>query len=679
MANLADRVRPRSIGAAMLAALALVLVLVVPSEGEVPPELLVPSGSGLSEPGGLVKVNGQLWIADGVLGVCRVDTDADAVIQDEFCKPEGPDVDPEPPATRPPGAVGLSYDPVSSNFYVGDPSSKATGVWKLHLDTVTGLIDSAAPLPGTAVDRITALTLADENDDGAAELYFAVKRSPTIYRILDPAGSPTRQVAGVANDSAAPSLAALDSPTIVGAKLFLAEPDGVTQLQLPGLPSATATPVPGAPVAVPGGVPNALAVDADRNRLYAGTMNENGVDQVDALDLTAGGIETFANGFSGISAMLVDGDGGVLVADDPSVASGAGAATGQARLWKLPLIPFNTPRTAIDAAPPTFTNETSLTFNFSSRPATTFECSFGGAPWTPCGGVASGSSTYPGLGDGAHVFQVRAIDPDPAIGTGPAVRRTVVVDTITPSAFIENGEDDRVVEGDRLTMRFSADEQGVRYSCVLDGGAPQPCDSPFWLSGLAAGDHVFAVTPTDFAGNQGTAAEFAFSVVEPPVPPPPPPGPGDDDDDGGNSGSGGGSDTGGTPRSVADAGDTGPLVLRARVATLSRTRIRRHQLRRRPIGIAFNAPGPARYARITIQPYGRSAPILARSGTPARILMRLTAPIEGGRRNYIRWRLSSRQARRLRPGRYRLTIALGETRRSFGPQKVLTMRVLGRG
>jgi hypothetical protein len=679
VASLTDRIRPRNIGAAVLVALALVLVLVVPSEGEVQPDLLVPSGSGLSEPGGLVKVNGQLWVADGLLGVCRVDTDADAVIQDDFCRPEG--VEAEPPAASPPGAVGLSYDPVSSNFYVGDPSSKATGVWKLHLDTVTGLIDSAAALPDTAVDRITALTLADENDDGAAELYFAVKRSATIYRVVDPAGSPQRQVAGFASDEATPSLAALDSPTTVGATLFLAEADGVTQLELPSGVPTTATPVPGAPVAVPGGVPNALAVDAVRNRLYAGTMNENLVDQVDALDLGSGAMETFATGFSGISAMLVDTDGGLLVGDDPSVASGAGEAGGQARLWKLALTAFNTPRTTIDAAPPTFTNQTDLTFDFSSRAGTTFECSLDDAPWTPCGGVASGSITYPGLADGPHPFQVRAVDPDPAIGTGPAVRRTVVVDTVTPSAFIENGQEDSVVEGDRLTMSFSANEQGVRYTCMLDGGAPEPCDSPFWLSNLALGDHVFSVTPTDFAGNAGTAAEFAFTVVEPPAPPPPVPGDDDDDDGGGSSGPGGGDSSGsGTPRTVPDGGDIGPVVLRARVATLSRTRIRQRQLRSRPIGIAFNAPGPARYARITIQPYGRNTPILAQRGTPsARILMRLTAPIEGGRRNYIRWRLTRRQARRLRVGRYRVTIALGQTRRSFGPQKVLTMRVIGRG
>jgi hypothetical protein len=57
----------------------------------------------------------------------------------------------------------------------------------------------------------------------------------------------------------------------------------------------------------------------------------------------------------------------------------------------------------------------------------------------------------------------------------------------------------------------------------------------------------------------------------------------------------------------------------------------------------------------------------------------LLTRIDGGQRNFIRWRLTRRQAQRLTVGRYRVTIALGATRRAFGPQRLLTLRVLGDG
>jgi hypothetical protein len=56
---------------------------------------------------------------------------------------------------------------------------------------------------------------------------------------------------------------------------------------------------------------------------------------------------------------------------------------------------------------------------------------------------------------------------------------------------------------DTATFRFSADEDGVTFTCQLDAGAETECTSPKTYSGVALGDHTFTVFGTDPAGNDG--------------------------------------------------------------------------------------------------------------------------------------------------------------------------------
>lgn len=62
------------------------------------------------------------------------------------------------------------------------------------------------------------------------------------------------------------------------------------------------------------------------------------------------------------------------------------------------------------------------------------------------------------------------------------------------------------------TFSFAANEGGVTYSCALDGAAFAACTSPTVVSGVAVGNHVFAVRATDAAGNVGAAAQHAWRV-----------------------------------------------------------------------------------------------------------------------------------------------------------------------
>ncbi|MEO8290589.1 MAG: hypothetical protein ABI649_06295 [Gaiellaceae bacterium] len=74
------------------------------------------------------------------------------------------------------------------------------------------------------------------------------------------------------------------------------------------------------------------------------------------------------------------------------------------RTWKVDTVD---PNTAITSGPNASTGSNSATLSFSSSEGTvTFECRLDGAAWKAC----SSPKAYSGLSNGAHVFEVRAVD-----------------------------------------------------------------------------------------------------------------------------------------------------------------------------------------------------------------------------------------------------------------------------
>jgi hypothetical protein len=64
----------------------------------------------------------------------------------------------------------------------------------------------------------------------------------------------------------------------------------------------------------------------------------------------------------------------------------------------------------------------------------------------------------------------------------------------------------------RPTIEFSANRP-VAFSCEVDGGAPQPCASPFSVpSALADGSHGIAVRGVDLAGRTGSSGTAPFAI-----------------------------------------------------------------------------------------------------------------------------------------------------------------------
>ncbi len=101
-----------------------------------------------------------------------------------------------------------------------------------------------------------------------------------------------------------------------------------------------------------------------------------------------------------------------------------------------------------------------------------------------------------------------------------------IADTTPPNTTIGSGPSDTTTETG-ASFTFSSNESGSSFQCQLDSATWSACTSPEAYSGLAVGDHTFAVRASDEAGNvDPTPATRTWTVEaeEPPPPPPPPPG-----------------------------------------------------------------------------------------------------------------------------------------------------------
>ena len=91
------------------------------------------------------------------------------------------------------------------------------------------------------------------------------------------------------------------------------------------------------------------------------------------------------------------------------------------------------PETAIDSGPSGPTNVSTPTFGFSSDETySTFECRFDSNPFAACSGPGATHTPAVGLTDGAHTFEVRAIDTSDNTDPTPA-SQGFTVDTQAPS------------------------------------------------------------------------------------------------------------------------------------------------------------------------------------------------------------------------------------------------------
>jgi hypothetical protein len=166
------------------------------------------------------------------------------------------------------------------------------------------------------------------------------------------------------------------------------------------------------------------------------------------------------------------------------------------------------PQTTITAGPTGTIADSTPSFQFSSSEAgSTFECRVDSGAFASC----SSPHTTAALSDGAHTFEVRAIDGAGNTDPTPA-SRTFTVDATPPETTITAGPTGTT--GDSTpTFEFSSSEAGSTFECRIDTGAFASCASPLTTVALAEGEHTFEVRATDGAGNMDPSpASRAFTV-----------------------------------------------------------------------------------------------------------------------------------------------------------------------
>jgi subtilisin family serine protease len=166
------------------------------------------------------------------------------------------------------------------------------------------------------------------------------------------------------------------------------------------------------------------------------------------------------------------------------------------------------PETNITSNPVALSNSARATFTFTSTVAgSTFECSLDGGPFAPC----KTPKKYSKLANGAHTFEVAAIDPNDIKDPTPA-NFNWTVDTARPDTTISSSPP-VLTNGVNATFEFGSNEPGSTFQCKLDKDVYTPCTSPQTYNGLAAGKHTFLVAATDPAGNlDKKAAAHKWSI-----------------------------------------------------------------------------------------------------------------------------------------------------------------------
>lgn len=154
------------------------------------------------------------------------------------------------------------------------------------------------------------------------------------------------------------------------------------------------------------------------------------------------------------------------------------------------------PATTIDSGPSGTINSDEATFTFSSGDGSAvFECKLDGGDWEEC----VSPQKFTDLSDGAHTFEVRAVDPAGNADPAPP-SRSFTVSTAAPETSIDSGPTGTVAADD-ATLTFSSDDNAATFECRLDGAAFAPCTSPQNLSGLSDGPHTFRVRAIDADSN----------------------------------------------------------------------------------------------------------------------------------------------------------------------------------
>jgi parallel beta-helix repeat protein len=180
---------------------------------------------------------------------------------------------------------------------------------------------------------------------------------------------------------------------------------------------------------------------------------------------------------------------------------------GVTRNWTV--VDMSAPDTSILTGPEQETTETTATFTFegfeeiSGEPVNEFECALDEGEFAPC----TSPHTIPGpLAGGAHVFHVRAVDPDGNVDISPDFYEwliTAPADTTPPDTFIVVSPNP-TNSGPDVTFAFASNEQVESFECSWGAGTPpaapttwEACGPVWFLDQLPSGQHWLWVRAVD--------------------------------------------------------------------------------------------------------------------------------------------------------------------------------------
>ena len=156
------------------------------------------------------------------------------------------------------------------------------------------------------------------------------------------------------------------------------------------------------------------------------------------------------------------------------------------------------PNTTITSAPTNPSPGDIATFSFTGSDNRTlpidltFECALDGTAYNSC--VAP--QEFSDLTHGSHTMLIRARDAAGNFDVTPASYTWFV--ELPPVTTILSGPAE-IDENTSVTFTFQANVAGSTYTCWLDG-LMEPCTSPATYTGIAAGEHLFAVLATGPGG-----------------------------------------------------------------------------------------------------------------------------------------------------------------------------------
>ena len=237
---------------------------------------------------------------------------------------------------------------------------------------------------------------------------------------------------------------------------------------------------------------------------FSFTAGEPGSTFACRLDGGAWSACTSPRGYSGL------GEG--LHAFEVRATDAAGNTDGSpaAHSW---VVDTSAPDTTITSAPSSPTSSMLAGFSFAAgEGGATFECRLDGGGWATCASPTS----YGGLAEGAHVFEVRAVDEVGNADPTPATHAWTV-DLSPPQTTITGGVA-TPTSATSASIPFAASEAGSTFECRLDTAAWTPCSSPEAYAGVAEGPHTFEVRATDAAGNTDPTPASVGWVVDTSVP-----------------------------------------------------------------------------------------------------------------------------------------------------------------